>query len=61
MEAVQNFLSVIKTLARRYKVRLHPKDMHDLGATLDGGGQFECIISKDKVIVIREENNVAKE
>lgn len=54
MDAVQRFLDALKALARMYKVKIHPKDIHHLGKTFDDGGQFDCIIGHNGVVVFRK-------
>lgn len=50
---VRDFLRMLVALAKRYKVKVHPKELDTLTKTFDDGGQFDCIVSDRCIVVVR--------
>lgn len=50
---VRDFLRMLVALAKRYKVKVHPKELDTLSKTFDNGGQFDCIVANQRIVVVR--------
>jgi hypothetical protein len=50
---VREFLRMLVALAKRYKVKVHPKQLDTLTKTFDNGGQFDCIVANRCIVVVR--------
>jgi len=50
---VREFLRMLVALAKRYKVKVHPKELDTLTKTFDNGGKFDCIVGNACIVVVR--------